>query len=324
MSSSPSVAAVIVTYNRLEKLRLTLERTLAQPFAQVIVIDNASTDGTGDYLREIGDARLRLVHETENRGGAGGFMRGFELAAQESGADWLVCYDDDAYPSPDALVRFADLALGPDVGGVAASVYFPDGSICPMNRPGMDIFHSPLVLARALLRPGRAVGLDDEAYQGHAPLPVSFSSFVGLFVRCDLVRDVLGLPQADLFIYRDDSLYTMALTKAGYKLLFAPDLRFVHDCTTSSSGKRIYSPLWKAYYVIRNDLYFFRAFAGAYFYAILPLLMVKFLSSVLFYDDPSLFLRIAKIAFLDGIRKDFSRSHATVLTLAVRAMAEFG
>lgn len=318
MPSLPSVAAVIVTYNRLEKLRLTLERTLAQPFAQVIVIDNASTDGTGDYLRGIGDARLRVVHEVENRGGAGGFLRGFDLAARESGADWLVCYDDDAYPGPDALARFADLALGPDVGGVAAAVYFPDGRICPMNRPGQDIFRSPLALVQALRRSGSAVGLGDEAYQGHVPLSVCFSSFVGLFVRCDLVRGPLGLPRAELFVYRDDSLYTMALTKAGYKLSFVPDLRFVHDCSTPSSGKRVYSPLWKVYYIIRNDVPFFRAFAGAYFYAILPLLVVKFLSSVWFYDDPWLFLRIAATAFSDGIRKDFSRSHAAVLALAVR------
>jgi GT2 family glycosyltransferase len=317
MPSSPRIAAVIVTYNRLEKLRMTLERTFAQPFAQVIVIDNASTDGTGDYLRWIGDARLRVVHEAENRGGAGGFMRGFELAAQESGADWLVCYDDDAYPYPEALARFADLALGPDVAGVAASVYFQDGSICPMNRPGLDIFRSPRALARALLRPGSAVGLGDEAYRGHVPLPVCFSSFVGLFVRCDLVRGALGLPRAELFVYRDDSLYTLALTKAGYKLLFVPDLCFVHDCSTSSADKRVYSPLWKAYYIIRNDLPFFREYAGAYFYTILPLLITKFLYSFYLYDKPWLFLRLAFVAFFDGFEENFSRPHAEVLARSV-------
>ncbi|MDE2342155.1 MAG: glycosyltransferase [Betaproteobacteria bacterium] len=312
----PCVAAVIVTYNRLEKLRLTLEKTLVQPFSRVVVIDNASTDGTDAYLRGIDDPRLCIVHEPENLGGAGGFARGFEIAVRDTGVEWLLCFDDDAYPAADTLAEFADLVPGPEVGGVAAAVYFPDGRICPMNRPGMDIFKSPAVFLRAVLQRSRSVGLKDDVYNGQAPVEVCFSSFVGFFVRCDLVRHQLGLPTAELFVYRDDSLYTLALTHGGHKLLFAPNVRFVHDCSTPSSGRRVYDPLWKAYYIIRNDLPFFRAFAGGYFYFILPLLIMKFLWPIWLYDKPSLFWRVAMVALADGLRGNFSRSHDAVKALA--------
>lgn len=313
--SPPSVTAVIVTYNRLEKLRHTLTETLAQPFARVIVINNASTDGTGAYLDGLDDERLEIVHESVNNGGAGGFERGFALALKNHAAEWLVCFDDDAYPAPDALAQFVTLAPAENVGGVAAAVYFPDGRICPMNRPGRNVFHSPRALLSVLFSRSSALGLEDAAYAGTQPVPVVFASFVGLFVRCAVARDILGPPRSELFIYRDDSLYTLTLTQAGFTLLFAPCIRFVHDCATPSSGVRVYTPLWKAYYIIRNDIPFFRQLAGAYFPFILPLLIAKFLKPTLHYSNPGLFLRIFAVALADGIRNNFSRSHSEIMAL---------
>ena len=312
----PRVAAVIVTYSRLEKLRTTLDRTLALPFTRVVIVNNASTDGTKPYLESLSDPRLCLLHEPVNIGGAGGFARGFGIAAEQAGCDWLLCYDDDAYPAVDALANFAALAPGTDVAGVAAAVYFPDGRICPMNRPGLDVFRSVRTLWRAMRQKAGTVGIGDDAYRRTEPSEICFSSFVGLFVRCDLVRGRLGLPRQDLFIYRDDSLYTLAMTQQGYKLLFAPTVRFVHDCTTPTGGRCVYTPLWKAYYVIRNDLPFFRALAGVYFYAILPLLLLKWLLPTRHYARPWLFLRIAALAIGDGLRGNFTRRHADILALA--------
>lgn len=307
MITTPKVAAVIVTYNRLEKLRLTIEQTLAQPFYRVIVVNNASTDGTADYLQTLTDARLQIVHETQNTGGAGGFAKGFKLAAWESEADWLVCYDDDAYPEPDALQHFIELAPEADVGGVAAAVYFPDGSICPMNRPGMDVFRSPLTIAKAFLGRASATGMTYDAYKRHELVDVCFSSFVGLFVRCKLVRDVIGLPRAELFVYRDDSLYTLAITRAGYKLLFAPTVRFAHACSTPSPGKKFSDPLWKAYYIIRNDIVFFKEFSRLYFPLVLPLILAKNFFRFSVHKDKKHFLEIFVLALSDGLTGHFSR-----------------
>lgn len=313
MTTAPKVAAVIVTYNRLEKLRLTLEQTLAQPFYQVIVINNASTDGTADYLNSLADARLQIVHKPENTGGAGGFAQGFKLAARESEADWLVCYDDDAYPAPDALARFVELTPGADVGGVAAAVYFPDGSICPMNRPGMDIFRSPLSIAKAFLSCTSLTGMAYNAYEGNKPVEVFFSSFVGLFVRCALIRGTVGLPRAELFVYRDDSLYTLAITRVGYKLLFVPDIRFVHDCSTLTSNKPSPLPLWKVYYMNRNDVIFFKKLAGNYFCIALFLLFLRRLAKLHSYNQPMYFLKTVWMAFCDGIQENCRKSHEMIV-----------
>lgn len=314
----PSVAAVIVTYNRLEQLRLTLDRTLAQPFSQVIVINNASTDGTADYLQEIADVRLRVIHKKVNQGGAGGFSVGFDVASYQTDVEWLVCFDDDAYPADGALEAFAELAPGAEVGGVAAAVYFQNGDICPMNRPGIDLFQSPRLLWQALHKKTSKFGISDEAYLQRATIEVCFSSFVGCFVRCDLIRKEFGLPKAELFIYADDTLYTLSIVRKGYKLLFAPTVRFVHDCSTLAFNRRVYTPLWKAYYVFRNGILFYKEFSGSYFYVFFPVLLLSWLLPTLRYSDRKAFLRIARIAILDGLLNDMSKTHSEIIALSCR------
>lgn len=292
----PKIAAVIVTCNRFDKLKTTLSKTLALPFSSVVVIDNASQDETPQYLQSLNDERLYNIRQERNLGGAGGFALGFNIAAERTDAEWLLCFDDDSYPQPDLFEKFVELPLAHDVGGVAAAVYYPDQTICPMNRPGVNIFGSPFAVWDKLKKNQGALGLPDKAYAGTMPVEVSFSSFVGFFIRRSLVKESIGLPDKDLFIYRDDSIYTLSLTKKGYKLLFAPHVRFVHDCGTPSEGRRVYNPLWKAYYIIRNDMPFFKNIAGMYFVLIFPMLFFKSVRSIFFYRHPWSFLRLALVA----------------------------
>jgi GT2 family glycosyltransferase len=67
--------AVVVTYNRLGKLQETVARLLDVPvdaLEKVLVVNNASTDGTGDWLAAQRDPRLIVEHMSDNLGGAGG------------------------------------------------------------------------------------------------------------------------------------------------------------------------------------------------------------------------------------------------------------
>ena len=68
-----NTVAVIVTYNRLDALKITVPNSLAEPFSKVVVVNNASTDGTREWLESLQDPRLELIHCEVNGGGAGGF-----------------------------------------------------------------------------------------------------------------------------------------------------------------------------------------------------------------------------------------------------------
>jgi GT2 family glycosyltransferase len=124
-----NTVAVIVTFNRLDVLKQTLHHTLEQPFYCVVVVNNSSTDGTREWLDEHGDPRLHRIHSEQNLGGAGGFHLGFEFAAQKlPEAEWLVAFDDDAYPQAGMLEIFNQLDVPAGTGSLAAAVYLPDAS----------------------------------------------------------------------------------------------------------------------------------------------------------------------------------------------------
>ena len=310
-----NLTAVIVTHNRCQKLQHTLAATLAQPFSAIIVVDNASTDGTRAWLAGQHDPRLHLILSEQNSGGAGGFAQGM-IAALNYDPDWLVCYDDDAYPAPDALQQFTALDLG-NTDSAAAAVYYPDGRLCEMNRPSYNPFWHPRKLLRTALGvfTGRARGafhVTDSAYQSAEALPIDSSSFVGFFVRADWVRR-LPLPEPGLFIYGDDVLYTLNLTKHGARHRFLPTVRFIHDCSTFQTTRRGYHPLWKAYFTYRNGLLIYRMAAGVWFYPVALLKALLWLAAVRHYRNKRLYLRLWWQAVRDGIRQDLSRDPTTLI-----------
>ena len=103
------IVAVVVTHDRLAQLQVTLARLLASDpahLAAVLVVDNASPDGTRDWLAGQGDARLHVLRMAVNGGGAGGFAAGMRHAMAHLAPDWVLVMDDDARPEPDALARF--------------------------------------------------------------------------------------------------------------------------------------------------------------------------------------------------------------------------
>jgi rhamnopyranosyl-N-acetylglucosaminyl-diphospho-decaprenol beta-1,3/1,4-galactofuranosyltransferase len=107
--ANASVAAVVVTFNRKELLCECLDALLNQtsPPGRIVLIDNASTDGTPELLLEKGYADnevLDYIRLPVNSGGAGGFHEGVKRA-YEAGFEWLWLMDDDVEPMPGALEK---------------------------------------------------------------------------------------------------------------------------------------------------------------------------------------------------------------------------
>ena len=109
-----AVAAVVVTFNRKELLCECLDALLAQtfPVSRIVLVDNASTDGTYELLAEKGYLERGIFDYFRlpiNSGGAGGFHEGVKRA-YEAGFDWLWLMDADVEPMPGALERMISYA----------------------------------------------------------------------------------------------------------------------------------------------------------------------------------------------------------------------
>ena len=129
--------AIVVTFNRRDLLAECLQALAEQTLAvdEIIVVDNASTDGTAEMVRER-FPQVRLEALAENRGGAGGFHHGLGLA-HELGHEWLWLMDDDTIPAPGALAALHDgIGRAPKRPAMVSSqVQWTDGTLHPMNYP---------------------------------------------------------------------------------------------------------------------------------------------------------------------------------------------
>lgn len=313
-----TIAAVVVTHSRLEKLRDTVTRLLAEPLDHILIFDNASQDGTAAWLADLDDPRLIIRHSPDNLGGAGGFSEALKEVSTRLDPDWTVVMDDDGRPASGAIDSFRAMNLtGWDA--IGAAVFHPNGDVCEMNRPYRNPFWHGAEFLRTLGGKGRhGFHLQDPAYSPDAPVvDVDMSSFVGLFLSRNAVARA-GLPDPRLFIYGDDQLYTLNMRRKGLRIGFAPRIRFEHD-TEAKQGATglVLTPIWKVYYMYRNALIAYRVAAGILFWPLVPLLVAKWHRKARDYgQDSRQFRKILNLALRDGLAGRLDRAHQEILALA--------
>lgn len=239
-----NVTALIVTWNRLPQLQNTLKATLALPFQHIVVVNNASTDGTGAWLSSVSDTRLRIIHAEKNGGGSEGFFLGSQYIAKQVDTDWVVFYDDDAWPAADFLEKLEHVDT--DRSAIlCAKVVDCGGNLCKMNLPW--------IRRTATWKENIAYLKGDTSFVAseNCTTDVISCSFVGAVVNAEILRRTYSLIHRELFIYFDDVYYGYYLHLLGYKLSYTPELVMVHDIGNRSNTQ--VTP-WKTYYLVRNML----------------------------------------------------------------------
>jgi rhamnopyranosyl-N-acetylglucosaminyl-diphospho-decaprenol beta-1,3/1,4-galactofuranosyltransferase len=239
----PGVTAVVVTYNRRELLLESLAAVQAQSRApdHIIVVDNASADGTAAAVRDAFPG-VQLAGLDRNTGGAGGFAYGLALAIA-GGGDLIWLMDDDTVPGPGALAALLlarDSHAAPPPALVASRVIWVDGNPHPMNTPRVR----PLA-GQAERAAAGAVGCQ----------PIRSASFVSILVEASACQRS-GLPQADYFLWNDDFEFTARLLRDRTGLL-CPASVVVHK--TAAFGGTDLDPGPRFFYEVRNKIWTLRA-----------------------------------------------------------------
>jgi rhamnopyranosyl-N-acetylglucosaminyl-diphospho-decaprenol beta-1,3/1,4-galactofuranosyltransferase len=227
-----TVAAVVVTYNRLADLKKCLDtlREQTRPLDTIFVINNGSNDGTEEWLATQSDLR---VTTQANLGGAGGFATGIDTA-YKAGYTWLWCMDDDCLAAPDAL---ANLLKSPNLGP------------CIKNSMSVSV-NSRDELAFFVDRPNQAYRKVTDM-QGLDLIYGVASFFNGTLVHSEVVK-AIGIPDKELFIWGDEVEYMTRAQKMGFPVVTVPSSVFYHPASFDRDGIP-WPAAWKQYYAVRNQ-----------------------------------------------------------------------
>ena len=217
--------AVVVSYNRRDLLLECLAAVEGQsrPPEAIVVVDNASTDGSAEAVRaKFPD--VDVVELVANTGGAGGFAVGMEHARAAHSASLLWIMDDDTIPEPTALEELVRVHQGyrPTPSVVASTVVWTDGQVMGRNKP-------KVLFERTPWKTRRAAAWDCT--------PMRYSTFVSILVDTAAHPDLEVI--ADFFLWGDDTEFSAALIRRAPGLL---SRRSVAVHKTPGFGARIEDP----------------------------------------------------------------------------------
>ena len=245
--SESKIGIVICNYNKKHFIIPCIESVLNSDMKgfDVYVVDNASTDGSVEAIRDNFSDKVTLIVNSENLGGSGGFNTGLIAAlASPKHYEYLMCVDNDILMDNDNIrILFEFLEDCPEVGMAGSK-------ICRMQRPErLQEMGAAIDFDKCAIVPYYKDMLDDDT------LPeVQYCDYVpacSLMIRRSVIEAVGIMPQEN-FIYWDDMEWGYLVNRAGYKVVSLRAARVLHDMGTNSGTS--YFP---TYYFWRNRLHFF-------------------------------------------------------------------
>lgn len=243
-------AVVIVTYNREKLLRECISQIEQQTVKadKVIIVNNASTDGTGEYLKGLKEKSkvYQVIECTENIGGAGGFAVGIKSAV-ENDIECVLIIDDDAILATDYMERLLEAREHHEEYKAFAGSVRVDGKI--------DTYHR-----KTLSKVGLFLKNCEESLYQRESFECEIASFCGMVVDKDIIEKI-GLPHAEYFIWHDDTEYSLRIRRFT-KFLVVPQAELNHKTKIKTSTyPRRYE--WRDYYAIRNQILFVKEHGSA-------------------------------------------------------------
>lgn len=243
-NQKPLVSILILCFNKLEYTRACIEQlhkaTPADLF-ELIVVDNASSDGTTEYLNELKNhsnfKHLHIISNKENLG----FVGGNNQAAQKATSKYIVFLNNDTLPQPGWLEAMLKLIERDNsVGAVGAKLVYPDGRL---QEAGGITYNDASGCNYGKYK-------DPTCHEYNFVRAVDYCSGACLLIRTDLFQNFGGFDTRFSPAYYEDTDLCFSLRNAGYQVLYQPDSVVVHfegatAGTDISSGAKKYQAINK-------------------------------------------------------------------------------
>lgn len=241
--SNDRISVIIVSCNGREDLETCLPTVLAMndDNFEVVLVDNGSSDGSVDWVRNAFPA-IRLLALPNNTGFAVGNNRGIEDAFSR-GASWVALLNNDTKVDPDWLSGFrVTFSRNDRVGIVGGVILNWDGTVIEFDG--------------SVFNPNNASGGYVDIPVGERPLPsvhqdIGYACGAALAISRDCYRATGGFDQ-DYFCYNEDVDLSLRAWIAGFRVMLSPHSIIRHR--RGSSTKRLHKNHFSDYYGMRNAL----------------------------------------------------------------------
>lgn len=224
------VTIVVLAWNNRALTEACVDSWLAQdwPHCDVLVVDNASTDGTPEALQQRFGTRIRLVRNPHNLLFAGGMNVGLRLA-QEGGAEFVLLSNNDVEADP-GLVRalVACAATDARIAAVAPKIYFAS------HRDRLWFAGGELSLWRGWSRHRGLREIDRGQYDRECDC--AYLSGCVFLARTTALADV-GLFDTGYAMYAEDADWCFRARARGWRLVYEPQGRLWHHVSAAAGAR---------------------------------------------------------------------------------------
>jgi GT2 family glycosyltransferase len=249
MSRTPKVAVVILNHNGKVLAERCLRSVVASPYTnkEIILVDNASTDHSPEYLGILFPG-IDVLNNSENLGVAGGRNRGFREAVRR-GSEYVLSLDNDAHIDArliDVLVEVAE--SDSRIGVLGPKTYSDDGSRTIQCAGGSITYTQNVCSHRGLgeVDHGQYAELEDVDY---------FPGF-GFMARREVFENLNFLDEGFYGYGHEDTDFCLRAVRAGYRIVYVPGAVMWHQGSATIGD---YSPR-KKYLEAVNSVYFVRKY----------------------------------------------------------------
>ena len=203
MKNSNVVLAVVVTFNRLDELKVCVAALKSQSYESlnILVVNNGSTDGTKEWLTQQSNV---IVINQENLGGAGGFYTGMKYM-YDNGYEWLVMMDDDGIPDKNEIKNLIQ-SYDKVVSAVGKEVIL---NALVADKDDKD--YTAFLWARGSRRTTKITELQKEQFFN------DIHPFNGTLVKRSVIEKI-GMIKKEMFIWGDEKEYMARAIHNGIKV----------------------------------------------------------------------------------------------------------
>lgn len=221
--SEPDVSIVIVNFNTRELLRGRLHALLGR----IIVVDNASTDGSREMVKKE-FPNIDLIRNQRNVG----FAKANNQGIRRTKSTYVLLLNTDCQATHQTITESLKfLETHPEVGVLSCKLVLPDGSIDPACHRGFPTPWASLTYFLGLEKLFPASRIFGQYHQGYKPMgeihDVDCISGAFFLIRREVIEKV-GLLDEAFFMYGEDIDWCYRIREAGWKIQFYPHVCIVH------------------------------------------------------------------------------------------------